>query len=322
MKLKLFTAAIFTVLILPLFSGCSIQSIDKQFKNAVTKSSTIQRASNSVDLTIKFDIENSNLSTEERTLLMPYSSINVSIENKYDMEKKLFLLEGNTTVNGMSINFKLYKKDDKTLLEIPALSKYIVINEGVEDSPKLDETTQIGLMDIINKSVTKDTIKKIGTDKLTIGNKTSEVTRFDISLSDSDIKNILNRAIDLFSSDKLLKNYIINSIIKNNLSVNSDQDIEESFTSLVTEIKQSIDNTKIENFQYKGAFNKDLIFVEEDLSSNLTIQLLESKSLKMNIQVKNTTYDINKYLDFEMPVVDKYNSISIDDLYNMMNQIN
>jgi hypothetical protein len=41
----------------------------------------------------------------------------------------------------------------------------------------------------------------------------------------------------------------------------------------------------------------------------------------MNIGFKSSTYDIDKYVDFEMPAVDKYNSITIDDLYKMMGEI-
>lgn len=321
MKFKLLSTAIIMSLILTLLSGCSTQSIDKQFINAVKKTSSIKRASSSINFTIKFDMENSNLSPEEKSLLNAYNNIDVSLVTKNDSEKKISYLEGNTTFNGMSVNFKLYQKDNKTILEVPVLGKYIVLNENSQAAPKPDEATQLGIMELINRAVTKDSIKKSGTDKITIGDKTSDVTGFEISLKDSDIKNILNKAIDLFSSDKQLKSYIVNTIKNNAQETKAGNDTEDIFSSVVNEIKQNINNTKIENFSYKGAFNKNLIIVEEDLSSDLTIQLPESKSLKMNIGFKSSTYDIDKYVDFEMPAVDKYNSITIDDLYKMMDEI-
>lgn len=322
MKLRLLSAAIISIFIFTLLSGCSTKSIDKQFIDALKKSSSIQRASDSININISLDLDNSNLSPEEKSLLAPYKSIKVALETKKDTEKKRLYLEGNATINGMSINFKLYQKDNKTLLEIPLLGKYIVLDDKSQAVPKLDEATQIGIMNIINETVTKDNIKKAGTEKLAIGDETSDVTRFEISLGDSEIKNVFTKAIDLFSSDKQLKSQIIGLIKTNTQEAKTDKEIEDIFTSLLSEAKKEINNTRIESFQYKGAINKDLIIIQEDFSSNITLKLSESKSLKLNMKIDSKTYDIDKYLDFEMPVADEFNSITIEDLYNMTNTIN
>lgn len=322
MKYKLLTAVLITALILTLLSSCSTGSIDKQFINALKKSSSIQKASSTINLNINLDLENSNLSSEEKTMLNAYRNINISLITKKDLEKKLSLIEGNIFLNGMNINFKLYQKDSKSILEIPALGKYIVLNEKSQSNIDLDETTQVELMSIIDEVLTKDNIKKAEAEKSLTDKDTSDVTGFEVVLSDSEIKSTLIKAVDLLLSDKQLKSYMKDLINNNTQETKTDTETEDILNSLLNEVKQGINDIKIENFLYKGAFDESSIIINEDLSSDLTIQLPETKYFKMNIKISKTTYDIDKYLDFALPTVDELNSILIDDLYNMMNNTN
>lgn len=317
MKKKLLTTVVIFLVITAFLTSCGT-SIHKQFLNALDNGSKIKKANQSISFEISIDTANSKLSEEEKATYAAYGIIKGDITAKYDLDKNMTYAEGNVGAGGMSFAFKLYDKDNKMVLQIPVIQKYIVIDKTTltdsKASNKINTQTAAKLQELLKNTVTEDKIKKVGDKKITSGGQEVDVTEFSLLLNDADFKKVVNGAIDTILSDEEIKKSIVKSIKEQSGNTTADKQAEEQISEMAKEIKDSLNKITFENIAYTGELTKDKNIVEQNISTVASVKISDTENLKMNLKFTNKLWDIGKDITFEMPALTKDNSTTLEEL--------
>ncbi|TDT60967.1 hypothetical protein [Fonticella tunisiensis] len=298
------------------------KNIFRQYNESIQKTASAQKMNQSIDFELKMDSSGLNLPSDEQQILKLYgSSIKGSITSKYDADKKLGSFEGNVGLSEIIFNFKGFFKEDKLILQLPVLPKYLVIDikelnkEKEGNALKVQNDFQRKLLNQWNSVVTKDKIKKTGDKKLSIGGENVDTTEFELNLTDGDVKKLITGLLDAMLKDEKFKKMIVESIKEENPQGNvSDADIQKEIDNTVSEFESVLKDVVIENAKYTGNIDKNSYLVQENYEFILSANVPDAGKLKESIKFTVKRWSIGKDVTVELPKLTKENSMSLQEL--------
>lgn len=320
--------SVFTFLIVTIFAvtGCSKDPV-KLFTKAVDKTSKIEKLTQTVDFDMKLDLGETEKPQDEFEAQMQaqlaalFSNIKGNMSIKYDMKAKSMYGDGSIGLGGVSLNTKMFMKDNKFAVQVPMFPKYVTMDmsdiEKDADKESKANAEFIGKMyESFSKTVTKDKITLNENAKVNIGGSDIDTSEIVLKLSSEDVKKLITDFMDNLYTNPKTKAFIFENQKKSPENQGlSDDEINKKIEAELNTAKENLKKTEIKDFLYKANIDKNSYIVQENISF-MVVDLSEGKggSSSFNFTVKRT--DIGKEVNFEMPKLDSSNSVDINDMKN------
>ncbi|MBB6217173.1 hypothetical protein HNQ80_003292 [Anaerosolibacter carboniphilus] len=321
MKKILCVSLLIATILTPTITGCTNGNIMDQYKQALEQTEKIQRSSELVEFTMDLDLSSLDLTLEEKKQLDMFSNIKGSFVAKHDKEKGISFLDGHIEMKNLGFDVKIYEDQETIVTLMPIFSKYMVIHKDQDQSSfeknlPVIQIDQKEIKSLWNNMTTKSSIQNLGNKMVSTTEGEIRATAFEVTLQDAEIKEFAKAIIQIALKDPETKKSFMKFINempqgeKFEYALRTDEDFEE----FLGYMEKGIDQMKINEFRHTGSFDKDHYIIEENVRLNYAVEVGPSEDIQVSYNIQVTRWNINKSFDFEMPVLTKENSFTVDQL--------
>lgn len=308
------------ILVLLIFTvGCS-QSNLENYKEAVIKTDSITKGTESTKINITTAYNTDGLDEEALEVVKAFENVSLTLKSSFDNEVNKFMASGYFNFGNLGYDFKVHGIDGKKYIEPFFLNlkdkKYIEITEA-ESSPQTD--IPIDLIEEIgakwNQVINEDNVIKgenvlVSTDDGEVKSK-----EFTISLEDEQLREFLLYIVEIFEeNDEYMK--VLEQVTYVSDSENmTEEEMDKLYQELFVELKRVIEETENLNLFYKAYIDKDGYIVQEDIRfsfENETIETGGLKNFEFGFTNKMSNIEKDQEYDFIEPAAEE--SIRIDEL--------
>lgn len=308
------------ILVLLIFTvGCS-QSNLENYKEAVIKTDSITKGTESTKINITTAYNTDGLDEEALEVVKAFENVSLTLKSSFDNEVNKFMASGYFNFGNLGYDFKVYDIDGKKYIEPFFLNlkdkKYIEITEA-EFSPQTD--IPIDLIEEIgakwNQVINEDNVIKgenvlVSTDDGEVKSK-----EFTINLEDEQLREFLLYIVEIFEeNDEYMK--VLEQVTYVSDSENmTEEEMDKLYQELFVELKRVIEETENLNLFYKAYIDKDGYIVQEDIRfsfENETIETGGLKNFEFGFTNKMSNIEKDQEYDFIEPAAEE--SIRIDEL--------
>lgn len=321
MKRLLIVLTLFLALSL---AGCETDGLG-EYKKAAEKTSAIERGQTSGDIFMTTDFNTDGMTAEEIKELNYYKDIEVNFNASYDYGKEKAIYKNYMNIGGLGIDYEFFVNDGDMFIKLPIVGKYLNLNDiksTMSIETNLDEAEEQMISPRTIEAVSakwvgvmkKDDVFKGEDIVLTTPDGEVKTTEYTIKLTDEQIKELYIYTIDTATQDEKLKSFYEKYLKQNaNLCEN------KSYEVLLEDLKENINDYKIESFNYTAYVDIDGYIVDEVVDVTLKVINSEGESLsKVNYIMNIKNWDINKEQNFKFPQLTKENTINTDGMEENM----
>lgn len=316
---KLLSILLAVMLVLSL-TACNTDNL-AEYKKALEKTEQITKGQFSAELSMTMDYNTDNMTAEEINDLNYFKDMSGSFNVMFDDEAEKTILRNYMNFGGLGIDFNMYINGEEMIMKLPVVGKYIKMDELNSIDMDIDEEAYDQTM------ISEETIKAI-TDKwvnlmkeedvfkgkdiiLTTPDGEVKTTEYTITLSDDQIRTLVNETLPIVAQDKTLKQFYHDYV-----TVKTNEE-EISFEKMIESIEKNIENYTIDNFKYIALVDIDGHIVSENIEYAIKSikEDLILRGMEYNLNMK--TWDINKEQSFDFPVLTDENTIKDTNMEEM-----
>ncbi|RKD31200.1 hypothetical protein [Thermohalobacter berrensis] len=308
---RLLVPFILIILLVSAF-GCSENTL-KTYKDAVKKTDEIKRGKLYSEMKITNDFNLEGLTPEQIKKINYFKEIEGSTEMTFDWEKGKLITRNYFNFGGMGFDSTFYKNGEEMFIKMPMMGKYLKINDLKEVENNAENNTEknsdVPLSEESRQKIKKQWIKVLNEKDVLKGEDTVlstpdgevKVKHLTIKLNQNQIKNILNKWIDILSKDEKLKEFIDKNI--------------EAEKDLFTIAKESIENSKIKEFTNNVYIDIDGYIIEEDVMIKIKFNNPKKGNVKeQEIDFQIRRWGIEKEQEFDFPKLTDENTLEEENI--------
>jgi hypothetical protein len=315
---KLLTYTLILVLILSL-TGCNTSSLE-EYKKAAEKTADIKSGQSSGELNMIMDFNTENMTAEEIKELNYYKDMKISFNSGYDHNLKKGIYRNYLSFGGLGFDFDFFMNEDEMFIKLPIIGKYLNLNdmeayeEEYENADKIisDETLNkiaanwVGLMKDDDVFKGKDIV-------LTTPDGEVKTKEYTIKLNNEQIHKLYLDVLNEVSRDEEIKKFY------SKIHENIEQIKDKPFDEIIFDMKENIINFEIESFSYTAYVDIDGYIVNEIIQ--LAININSDELIGIDYSFNFSNWNINKEQKFNFPELDENNTLNIDNMNSMFENI-
>lgn len=300
-------SAILLILVVTLIfslAGCSVNDLE-EYKEAVNKTNSITKGQLSYEISIEQGFNTDGLSSERINKLNYFKKVEAQSSVKFDDEKNKFISRNYSNFGGMGFDTAIYLDGEKVYMKMPIIGKYIIFDEEIasEKSEYNEMISQETTKNIINEWVNLlNTEDVVSGEKTLLNTEEGEVktTLFTINASDKQIRELINKSLDIMEKDEKLKESFSEMIQKEGESVSID--------GLINKIREKVNESDIKDFKYNVYIDIDGYIIQNNIEIEIEYPNAETGQLDyQKIVMQGENWDIEKEQDFKFPELNEKN---------------
>lgn len=316
---RIFIVIISIILIVSLV-GCKKNDLEN-FKQAVNKTSKIQKGQMSVQSITELDIDSKDLTKEEIKNLNYIRKVEVDLNIMFDDVLNKIITRTYFNLGGLGFDSVFYDDGEKKYLKLPILGKYMLLNsenmnneytnKNVGDKEEfITEDTKNFIKNKWLSILKEDDVFSGEESILTTPDGEVKVTHYTINMTNEQIKALLNEMIDAISKDKKLKASVKKYIRENEVQIE-----EFSMKQFFDKFKENINKSTISNFTYDAYIDIDGYIIDENIQIEIKFDNSAYKNFKgMMYSLNIKRWDIEKEQEFDFPNLNKENLLEMQDM--------
>lgn len=308
------------ILLLGIFTVACGQSNLENYKDAVIKTDSITKGTETMEVNIFTNYKTEGLNEEDIRLIKSFEKVGFTLKSSFDNKADKYMASGYMNFANLGYDFKAYGINGKKYIEPYFLNlkdkKYIEIKEG-EFSPQTD--ISVDLFEEIgakwNELINEDNVIKgenvlVSTDDGEVKSK-----EFTIDLRDEQMREFLLYIVESFEKkDEYMQVFQQVTYLSDGENM-TEKEKEEVYEELFVELKEFIEETENLNLFYKAYIDIDGYIVQEDIRFSFENEAIESGELKnFEFSMTNKISNIEKDQDFNFIEPREEESISIDEI--------
>ncbi|MBO8129258.1 MAG: hypothetical protein H0Z39_08695 [Peptococcaceae bacterium] len=312
--------------------GCRSTSDFEAYRQAVNKTENINSAHVLTKFKMHMDFDSADLTAEARQNLAMFSEISGTLVEKFDRAKQISYVDGHIDVPGMGVDFKIYANKDQIIVLLPMFTRYLVIDKddanpaGTQNQHKTEAAEQedpafsgleTKLRNIWNNVIREDNVKRTGEKLITTPEGDIRVTRYDITLTDAEIKKIARQTVTAVLSDEAIRRHIIANWRRYTTSSRDEQptapEIEAHLDKLLASCVEGINQAHYESFTVTGMVDRDGYLVQKNVRFKVTAGDREHFTMRMDMDIQLQRWNIEKDISIDFPPITPENSFPARD---------
>lgn len=313
-------------------SGCRSTSDYEAYRQAVHKTANINSACVLTKFRMHMDFDGAGLTAEARQNLAMFSEISGTLVKKFDRARQISYVDGHIDVPGMGVDFKIYANKDQIIVLLPMFTRYLVIDKDDANlffDKNQNETTDAGkegsdlsdleakLKNIWNNVVKDNNVKRTGEKLVTTPEGDIRATRYDITLTDAEIKQIARQTVTAVLSDEAIRRHIIANWQHYATSSRDEQptvpEIEAHLDQLLAFCVEGINQARYESFTVTGMVDRDGYLVQKNVRFKVTAGDREHFTMRMDMDIQVQRWNIEKDISIDFPQITPENSFPARD---------
>lgn len=289
----------------------------EQYKKAVAKTDSISKGQLSGEVILEMDFDTEGLTDEEIKQINYFKSVESRMHVKYDEEENKSIVMVYSNFGGMGFDSEVYLNGEKIFMKMPIEGKFIDLSSMIDKFDKTQNEEQL------NQFISKESIeaiKELWTGVLNeedvVAGKSSllntengevKVTLFTISLSDQQVKALINKVIDILSEDEDFEKMITQFF--------NDSDEPISVDELLKEQRNIVEKIEVNDFKYEVYIDIDDYIVESNLEATINYLHSDFGNLRsQKISFKSQNWDIEKEQEFNFPELTDENTLELENM--------
>lgn len=331
MNRKIASLLMIFVLVLSV-AGCAPKQTPKEMLEEATMNS-LEVTSAEQDIAMQFGLdlgENPDPMVEMFASMLKDVSVNFHSKSII-ADKPQLEMTGSAALSGMTYNLEIYMNDTTMAMKIPMMEPYIVQELVTEDgeSAMMDQEQA----KVINKKVYDLILAKVTDDELVLEEGASKmingeevkVTNISLSLDDARTKAMVQEVFTTMMTEPSFREIMISSQKNQNAMMGiemSDEELNAQMDEMVTEFDTAWAEAQefftIDRFEMTFSIDNSKQIVGSAVGMDMTFTEPETATtIKMNLDVDSTMYNINSVTEVAFPELTEENSITAEELGTM-----
>ncbi|MTI67685.1 MAG: hypothetical protein FH753_13950 [Firmicutes bacterium] len=323
---KIISVGVLILLLMSMLSGCGNESPKEILEKNMEESIKVKSAKQDFEMVLNFEMENTDPS------MMPFIQMlnNIKLKGEFetDSEKMATVGEMEIDLGGMLYKAKMYITPEKSVMKMPMIPKYILINGETNNEQKLNDKEEIiklskKLFKVIMDFIDDEKLQKKDNVTLTTENGDIKVTEISMKFKDEDIKALMKEIVPMLLENDSFKKSMYPSI-KQQLITEGIEPTEEEIEKKLEEIKDEFNNNfdeldelvTFEKLNLTYSIDKDYHTRKVDFDIKYNINDKSGQAMSLSLKGISNTWNINEPVDIKFPDLNEENSIKIEDLAN------
>ncbi|KKM12464.1 hypothetical protein SY88_03420 [Clostridiales bacterium PH28_bin88] len=313
---KLLALGLLALLLLAV--GCTWNSL-AVFQKAQKKTEAISKGKDSLTMAMAMTFREDGMTEEQKKVVNAMKDFRLEVNQIFDHRQQTRLAKFYAHVSGTGIDGKLYQRGKENFIVTPLLPKILVLQSeklqrpapggtwNTNPQPGLSADTLRQIKDIWLGLLKKENVVHLGNIILATPEGDVKAKEFTIKLGEAEIKPALRESLEMLLNDDLLQQSMKEYF--------AGQQVELNLQEFLTQNRNMLDRSTIENFDYKAYIDRDGYLVEENI--NLTVKFKETlpgQPEKYTMRMKIQRWDIERDVQVDFPEVTPDNSMTLGDL--------
>ncbi|MTI47513.1 MAG: hypothetical protein FH761_06710 [Firmicutes bacterium] len=278
------------------------------YKNAVNKTNEIMRGQSSYEITVNQEFNIDGLTPEEIKDINYFKKMVLESRSQFNSDKKKVIAHNYSNFGGMGFDTDFYMNNDEVFMKMPIIGKYMNL-QGLLKKEDDEANEQIISQDTIQK-IKDNWIGILNEEDVVSGEKSLlsteegevKATLFSISLTDKQIKKLVNNTINDLLDDNNLTRMMEKFVNYEEKSISLDE--------IVNKIRESISSSNITDFKYQVYIDIDGYIVQSNMTMEIEYPDAEIGEIKsQEINMITNVWDIEEEQSFNFPSLTEDNTL-------------
>ncbi|WP_202709590.1 lipoprotein [Sporosalibacterium faouarense] len=278
------------------------------YKNAVNKTNEIMRGQSSYEITVNQEFNIDGLTPEEIKDINYFKKMVLESRSQFNSDKKKVIAHNYSNFGGMGFDTDFYMNNDEVFMKMPIIGKYMNL-QGLLKKEDDEANEQIISQDTIQK-IKDNWIGILNEEDVVSGEKSLlsteegevKATLFSISLTDKQIKKLVNNTINDLLDDNNLTRMMEKFVNYEEKSISLDE--------IVNKIRESISSSNITDFKYQVYIDIDGCIVQSNMTMEIEYPDAEIGEIKsQEINMITNVWDIEEEQSFNFPSLTEDNTL-------------